>query len=422
MLSRRILRFENKMAKFAAVITLVIVVIGIGVAFVAMLEMLGKYPTYCRSIPRDNDTNLELDVSAIALRELTLDNINQLRLLKAIDLDSRVLGGDFIAFSSSGQYLGMTLKDPDLSPRTIIWDVLKPSFCYVMMSENSFIEFSSNGNFLLTRGTYPSISGEHSQLWELAPARHLASFDFAEFVEFPEGDRLSFRNMDESDRRFWNLQMNSEWVPEVPLPMRNARLFSFDHEFYITVSPESDSSISIWNTGSGSREIDLYENRVYDPRARPLDFLLSRDGNWLAAEQSVPVISVWNILTGERRVFDARFASREFAFTSDSQLFLYGRTIWNLVNNEEVDLGANMFEGLNKDETMLVTTSHGRIGFVDIENGDLLSDLIFDESGVEDVVFSPDGKLVAIALTEPRGSYSYGTIELWGVPEADSSS
>jgi WD40 repeat protein len=419
MLNRSLLQLNLTGKRLWILISLILISITIYASVIA--PTLSKQEAHCRwnSLPSISIKNLEIPIEPGELETITVSNLNQLRQLAVIDLPGYLHGGYRTTFNPDGTFLAISgSSDVYGHVTTLLWDFMETESCVGIINgsnDEHFIAFSPKGDILLTRICLDAINHKCYHVWNVADLSLIADFEYAEFVRFPDGNMLSYRNIGEQQRHLWNMEQPGSIGTTLTSFAANARLFSPDNSIFVTTS--QDGTISLWNTDSNAKVGDRFSgfaNPIASESVQELIF--APNGEWLAF-RSGQIVGVIETETQELHIsLEARYSAYDFTFTSDSRWFAYGGAIWDVALGDVVfDLSEGIFSGFNVDESFLVVISNNNAEFLSADTGGLL--LTLDtEKDVKHVTHSSNGKLIAIAVSEQQGPYSYGYVELWGIP------
>ena len=204
------------------------------------------------------------------------------------------------------------------------------------------------------------------------------------------------------------------------------RCVAFSPDGRTLVSGSYDGTIRLWDVGTGEPKATLtgHTGRIYSVAFSP-------DGETLASGGSDEFIKFWDVRSGELLRTIAGHAGRvdSVVYAPDGEtLVSYGADrsihVWDAKTGEFLMALDPEFEdaGLELDriyaiayspdsERLASGNSDGRIRVWDTRTGALKSTLIARASDVTAVMFSPDGQILAGAVSVENGS----TIEFWNV-------
>ena len=191
-------------------------------------------------------------------------------------------------------------------------------------------------------------------------------------------------------------------------------------------SSSSDQTVRVWETATGVPVWKFSDVKF----AQQVTF--SPDGARLAVANCESVL-VWNLATGDRisampkaksKTGD-QYCAQHVAFLEGGRALLANGgpiQIWDVPTGRELrrfsPQGSGFAMAVSQDGTKLLLDHdvHGYLGMVelwDVKKGILLRDFPQEQSPVETVAFSPDGKLAAYETHEGNDIDSDGFIRLW---------
>lgn len=144
----------------------------------------------------------------------------------------------------------------------------------------------------------------------------------------------------------------------------------------------------------------------------PLSLVLSPDGKYLFSLHNGNDVYLWDLKTKEKRSLDHNFEVRSIDYSSDGKYLLAtGRdgniTMWSVSGKKMYDLlghKKNTSQGIFYSEGDLFATrsyTDKAVKIWSIKKGKLLREFTFD-SYPHDMVFSPNGKYIAVALENKK--------------------
>ena len=268
--------------------------------------------------------------------------------------------------------------------------------------------FSRSGDLVLTSSSdHCYYDGNCYFLRDVRSLRQLASFASAEFIPFPDGERMLYTLPDDPNTYLLDISegfdLNRAEVLEVD--NKPIRAFSPDGEKFAVQN--EDGSYSIQSYGLPHNQIDIPGEMTKFARFSP-------DGKsivlWLTDE-----IEIRDTASGEVRLSIERIGDAYSDFDPNSQYFAHGSTIWDLSSGEEIlNLGEYRFRAYSPDGTLIQATDEdGGLVFLDAATGEPLRTI------------RPEGELLAMAFNEQHTLLAMitaedirdSTIALWAIPK-----
>lgn len=244
-------------------------------------------------------------------------------------------------------------------------------------------------------------------------------YSFAEFIQTPDGQRLSVIEChnSNSERKLVNTS-TGQIDNSAPQFFANARTVSPNNQFYVTT--QQDGVISLWRTDTNEHVWDFPpdedDNVVSEFKVH--DF--SPDSHWLMARGGNADYDVWNVTTGQRIITSGGW--QDAHFSPDSQLFAHGQTVWNLSTGDiKIELDGGTFRSFSTDGTFFAVIRNGLVEFRLSDSGEVLYTLDVGRD-VRELAFSPDGRFIALKSFERPNQVSEGYLfqssysEIWGIP------
>ena len=191
-------------------------------------------------------------------------------------------------------------------------------------------------------------------------------------------------------------------------------------------SSSSDKTVRVWEAGTGAPV------RKFSEVAFAHQIVFSPDGARLAVANCDSVL-VWNLSSGvlintlakARMKVGGQYCAQNVAFLDGGrQLLADGGPIqiWDVSTGRELrrfsPQGSGFAMALSQDKSTLLLGEdfHGYLGMTelwDVAKGTLISNFPQEQSPVESVAFSPDGKVVAYESHEGNDIDADGFIRLW---------
>jgi eukaryotic-like serine/threonine-protein kinase len=277
---------------------------------------------------------------------------------------------------------------------------------------------TQDGAQLLTGGNDGLVN-----LWDVASRRLQYTLRYSDGwvhgVEFsPDGRWLAAAGTESSELKLWERQTGAA----LPSLVISSKSF-FDLEFssdgqWLAAATRSSGEVLIWN----ARSRQLLKTLMVAPPESIWSIAFSADGNQIATAGSGRVIRLWDWVTGsELSQVIAEFEVSTLAFVSDSNrqvLLATNGTTTQVFDFARLRASVSKMP-LTSDMTSLALAPDGKTCAYGDASGQLaLIDLVTGKQGIfsltqdlpiEQVAFSPDGKLLAIAY---GNSNKTSTVEL----------
>ena len=368
-----------------------------------------------------------LPVDAREYEPISNTNLQDLRPLVIAEINAKGYTDRTIGFNPDSSILAMS-KFTNIIPvgyygnYTLFWELAadeQPCFRRFDLpsvhrgdyypSTEDLRRFSRSGDLVLTYGSDHCLyEGVCYFLRDVRSLRQLASFASAEFISFPDGERLLYTLPDDPNTYMLDISegfdLNRAEVLEVD--NNTTRAYSLNGEKFAV--QHEDGSYSIQSYGLSHDRIDIPGE--FSPYVR-----FSPDGRWLVLwSVDKSRVEVRDTTFGEVHIF-TELIDISHGFTADSQYFAYGSTIWDLSSGEEVlDLGEYRFHSYSPDGLLILATDEdGGLVFLDAATGEPLRTI------------RPEGELLAMAFNEPHTLLAMitaedirdSTIALWAIPK-----
>jgi WD40 repeat protein len=294
-----------------------------------------------------------------------------------------------IAFAPEGIWLASASDDGTLH----LWDI-GTGQQQILAKDHwrgmSSVAFSSGGT-LVASGCWDGVI----RVWDVATQAELFVLrghagTVASIAFSPDGSLLASGGQDNTVR-LWDVSTGTQrTLLEGHTGDINSVVFSPDAKLLASASgsrewdiAEDDHTVRLWDVATGVQQA-VFQNDL----GGVFDLAFSPDGTSLAAAVGDRVVSVWNFRTDQlvASFFHTDWATA-VAFSPDGTLLASGTK--DLFTNGEGDDGVWLWDITQPQTPLIVLNGH--------------------KAPVNDVVFDPDGTLVASASAD-------GTLRLWGAP------
>jgi WD40 repeat protein len=383
-----------------------------------------RIPAHAYNDPALTFKDLHLPLDQEYFETIGSANVHRLERLGTIEMHEHARGNRLAQFTPSGTALVVS------GIGYVYWDSYilfmdleseNPCTAKVTLSDGDilFDSFNSDGEFFLTRSCVQTQNLKCYRLWDLENLHQIEDFEFAEFVDFPDGEYLSFSQPGEANRNVRVVQQIGQDVEFASDVMVNARAFSNDGRLFVT--SEQEDIILLWDSNTESKIADLPTTNTVNGFREETDMLkFSPDGRWLATRTFgrpfYESIYIWDTETGNLHLVLENQARGNLAFAADNQLVIYGANAWDIQSgNIAYNLGEANFAELTANEDLLMAVSAESVSFFTLENGDQVFSF-HPQRKVENADIDSGGKLIVVFTTEPNGLYPFVFLELWGIP------
>ena len=281
---------------------------------------------------------------------------------------------------------------------------------------SSLIGFSANGE------RFTTMSWGVVRVWDTVTMEVIAEmqYDNGSYVVAlsPNGKYIGITH---ADRRITVWEVDTATVKHVLPGAAWNRAITFSSDSRLVAAVTYSSLIRVWEVETGEKVAELAENDIGSGFSGFGPIRFSPDGKWFAAS-GYNAIAVWDTqgftlrhVIKELNATGKYFNSLEF---SPDSRWIAGYTdrpeykikFWN-IETEKVDLelsaGATITVGFSPDSRWFTTNIYGpdektyapRVQIWDTRTGQLLPEL---SSLYQQIMFSPDGKTVAVAYDDGR--------------------
>ena len=184
----------------------------------------------------------------------------------------------------------------------------------------------------------------------------------------------------------------------------------------------SDRLLRLWDTATGqeTRQLAGHPNH-----AVPIAF--SPDGQVVAAVQEDQTLRFWKTATGKTvrtiGMDKPRFGYSIFSPDGQTVISLVGKAVWVVDVGEGGEIGqlgnvAGVFHSMAytaDGKAVTVSSSFGGVRIWEVTSGKLLHHFKVDRRALTCLNFTPDGKILAVAIAGPSGRLEDHWIGLWDV-------
>lgn len=401
------------------------IVLGVGgICFVGWFFVVNQPP--CDSKSKIVLQDRGIDMKSINLQRISLNNLSLLKRLASVEIERGIVRRNII-FSPDGSTVVFSSEGPrskvDYRACTDIWslNLFSDTLHVIQVPEGTYgtseMTFNSDGSLLLL-GRQLCAGRNCFSLWDANSGQFISSFEYAEFVQLPDQEILSYREPNDDQNRFWWSVEEARNIDDLPgLPLRDVRLFASDGKRFVTTS--ADAIVYLWDLSLKQKLLELPSE---DLRGLVEDIPMlefSPDGRWLAAYGRD--VRVWNTITGDLQILDEikhfNWYGLAGEISSDSSFFGFNHNVWNIQSGQiQLSLGEDAFGGFGPDGGFFISVSDEGLRFIDTEETSELFVLPVS-GGLRALNFNPEGKLFAF-VTNSSTQPQRGHIEFWGIPSS----
>ena len=308
-------------------------------------------------------------------------------------------------FSPDGRFVATA--SPNGAAR--VWDAVSGEAVtppLMHRSDVTAVAFSSNGRWLASAG-----SDGVARVWDAQSGEAftppLPCHASVRFVQFIEDDGQLLTVSVEGLVCFWELRQN-RWADHTWLGPRAVHAARFNPDGTLIFTAGEDMKLQTWNTRTREEA-----RPPFDLKYPANELLLSRDGGRLLARGGK--VTVVNLATGQAlpELRQGRaIAERGAAFSPDGQWFVSvgpnpsdairlcdsttGKERWRI----ELPGHAGAVAFTPDGKQLALAGTGGRVFIVDAETGALLEEFSAGPAGIEQMVFSRDGRRVLTSSSE----------------------
>ncbi|MFQ5629522.1 MAG: AAA family ATPase, partial [bacterium] len=269
--------------------------------------------------------------------------------------------------------------------------IFSPDGSLLVSSDISY-EYSSNSNF-------PRIGRDNAvSLWNMQGKkvgevpRFSGNSGLISMILSPDNQQLAVVEAVNKTARLWDWKRR-QIVGRLREPSGSRIIgVSFSGENSFPISKEKDGTVHVWDWEG--KQI----NQFKDPRSQLYQVTLSNDGKRIITTGNEGA-RVWDLKGNQVAEFkvDLNKSSEAILSPDGCLLAVNGKesvTVWNQQGKQLSRIGETRAKNFSPDGRLLVSSYYGTVRLWDTKSGLPVAE--YEENGVSDLQFSPDGKFLAI--------------------------